>query len=134
MEKQKPPEFDPDLLASIPPEKREEFKTIARKKRYLGSGQFFFMWHFCLWGLMIPISALIHILVPAYGLFMENQFAQWSFLIEAFFFMILLGLATKSIRHRLNQNGIHAIHFFFISFPIIYVTLYYLNKLPGRSY
>lgn len=134
MEKPKGPEFDPDLLASIPAEKREDFKKMARKNRYLGSGLFFFMWHFCLWGLMIPIAALIHILVPPYGRLSEHLFGQWGFLMEAFFLMILMGLVTKPIRYKLNQNGIHAIHFFFIMLPLVYAILYFIDKTPTRGY
>lgn len=134
MQKPKPPEFDPELLASIPPEKREEFKNVARRKRYLGSGLFFFMWHFSLWGLMIPIAGLLHLLLPSYGHFMEENFSQWGFLMEAFFLMVSVGFLTRPIRYKLNQNGIYATHFFFILLPLVYVILYYIEKTPSRGY
>lgn len=134
MKKQKPPEFDSDLLASIPSDEREEFKTTLRKNRYLASGHFFFMWHFCLLGLSFPLIFAFHELIPQFDSFMRKLLGGLGLFIESFFVMIILGFLTKELRTRLNQKGIHAVHIIFILIPLLVALIYYFKGIPNRGY
>lgn len=134
MEKQKAPEFDPGLLASIPPEKREEFKASVRKKRYLNSGLFFFIWHFNLLGLSLPMIGFLHWIWPRYDRFSQHLFGLMGYVIESFFVMVVLGFLTRELRYNLNQRGISAIHILFVVIPLCYLYFFWWRLSPERGY
>lgn len=134
MDKKKTPEFDPELLATIAPEKREEFKRIARKKRYLASGLFLFIWHVDLWGLcFFFLYGLFKIYEGMRGA-LEGMFSHYSLVLFSFFLAIIFAYSTRSIRVLLNQTGLNVVHGFFISLPFLLGALWWLEVTPNRAY
>jgi hypothetical protein len=134
MKKSQQREFDPQLLSSIDPEKREEFKTVVRKRRYIASGIFFFIWHANLYYLSLPLVWFIHFLMPPYARLMNHLFSDLSYLLESFFLMIILGIITRPLRNSLNQRGLHASHLFFVVFPILMALYYWIQWWPERGH
>ncbi len=134
MKKPHRPEFDPQLLASIDPERREEFKIAVRKNRYLGSGLFFFIWHANIFYLSLPVVWFIHQLIPPYHRLMIHLFSYYSFVLEGFFLMVVVGLLARRLKENLNQKGIHASHVLFVSLPLLYLLILWVELSPERGY
>ena len=134
MKNNKTPEFPPDLLASIAPEKREEFKKIARKKRYLSSGLFLFFWHLNLWGLSFPIVWVGLRFFSELNNEVNRLFSNYGAIIISFFVAIILSYLTKSIRTSLNQIGINVTHGLTISFVLLYGIWWWSLSIPARGY
>ena len=138
MKKKKTPEFDPDLLASVAPEKREEFKKVVRKKRYLSSMLFLFIWNATLWAYSFPLTVITFKLFGIHGDEFFSFYSRSIFalgpLITSFFIAVALGFMTTSMRKRLNQTGIHVAHVLFASLPVVYGVWWVIENNPARDY
>ncbi len=123
-------EFDPDLLKSIPLDKREEFKTIMRKKRYMASGLFFFLWNMTLFYLSLPMVLFLWWLFNPLKEFWSQLFEGpiIRVLLFNFLFSICLSFSLKRIKESLNQIGLNVIHAVFSTSTILIVVFYLLVK------
>lgn len=134
MKMKKSPEFDRDVLAAIEPHKREDFKKVLRKQRYLHSGLFLFIWHTSLIGISFPVVKLLFKVLPSLKQGLEELLSFYAAGIISFFLAIVVAFGSRKVRHGLNQRGITSVHVIFIGLLLFYVSWWVIDQSPTRGY
>lgn len=109
-------QFIEELIDQVPHEKRPLFKKLAAMEKYQHSASFRFLFHGHLFFLSMPLVAGIYWLFPRLKQFISSFFWNefWAFGVSSFLLACFLGLLTRHMPFKLNQQGLHFVHGVFI--------------------
>ena len=115
-------EREKQVLLKLSPAQRQIYKRIKRLEAYKGSGLFTVLWNLLFFLGILPLVYLEKIYFPRFYEAFHPFDESLIIATFAFFHVVFLNLLTKNLRSKLNQKGIHFVHFIFLLLCFFYMV------------